>query len=290
MITRTVGPAIACECVLADDVWGTLCDPNQLENAVLNLAINARDAMPNGGKLTIATDNVVVDWRLARQLDVTPGDFVIIRVTDDGFGMPPDVVARAFDPFFTTKPLGMGTGLGLSMIYGFARQSGGQAHIESTAGQGTSIRLYLPRHRGDELGHVAEAFKADVNGAPATETVLLVDDDAAIRTLASEVLEDQGFKVLQAEDGPSGLEILDSRVRVDMLITDVGLPGGLNGRQVADAARARRPGLKVLFITGYAENAVVGNGRLEAGMQIMTKPFDMSALAIRVRDVLAGEG
>jgi PAS domain S-box-containing protein len=286
LIRRTAGPAINCESILAEDLWPTLCDPNQLENAVLNLAINARDAMPDGGTLRIETENVQVDARLAARRDIAPGDFIVIRVTDTGIGMSPEVAARAFDPFFTTKPLGLGTGLGLSMIYGFARQSGGQAQIESEPGKGTAVRLFLPRHMADEAGASIGNAAAMAASAQARETVLLVDDEMAIRLLVSEVLETQGYTILEAEDGPSGLRILDSNARIDLLITDVGLPGGLNGRQVADAARARRPGLKVLFITGYADNAVVGS-RLEPGMQIMTKPFDMSTLATRVRSMLA---
>jgi PAS domain S-box-containing protein len=286
LINRTVGPAITCESVLAEDLWATLCDPNQLENALLNLAINARDAMPDGGTLSIATENVLVNERLAREYDIAPGGFVVIRVTDTGIGMPPDVVARAFDPFFTTKPLGLGTGLGLSMIYGFVRQSGGQAHIVSEPDRGTSVWLYLPRHMTDEVSTASRIAGPSIHSGQADETVLLVDDETTIRMLVSEVLQDLGYNILLAEDGPSGLHILESSARIDLLITDVGLPGGLNGRQVADAARARRPGLKVLFITGYADNAVVGGGMLEPGMQIMTKPFDMSALATRVRDML----
>ncbi|MEA2739364.1 MAG: hypothetical protein QOH05_2671, partial [Acetobacteraceae bacterium] len=282
LVRRTAGPAIACQSILTENLWSTLCDPNQLENAVLNLAINARDAMPDGGTLTIETENTQVSAWLAGERDIAPGDFIVIRVTDTGIGMPPDVAARAFDPFFTTKPLGLGTGLGLSMIYGFARQSGGQAHIESEPGRGTTVRLYLPRHMTDEVNKAPDRDASAPCIAQASGTVLLVDDETAIRMLVSEVLEDQGYKILQAEDGPAGLRILESTVRIDLLITDVGLPGGLNGRQVADAARARRPDLKVLFITGYADNAVVGGGRLEPGMQIMTKPFDMSALAARV--------
>jgi CheY-like chemotaxis protein len=287
LINRTTGPAINCESDLATNLWPTLCDPNQLENALLNLAINARDAMPDGGNLTIATENIVMNERLARQHNVNSGEFVAIRVTDTGIGMPPDVVARAFDPFFTTKPLGLGTGLGLSMIYGFVRQSGGQAHIESIMNQGTSVRLFLPRHMANELAPDLSPAESRPCAGPVTETILLVDDEMAVRTLVSEVLGDQGYKILQADDGLSGLKILDSKASIDLLITDVGLPGGLNGRQVADAARERRPGLKVLFITGYADNAVVGSGRLDPGMQIMTKPFGLSALAKRVRDMLA---
>ena len=287
LIQRTVGPGIRCESILATDLWPTLCDPNQLENAVLNLAINARDAMPDGGTLIIETQNVLVDKRLASERDMQAGCFIMVSVTDTGIGMPPDVVARAFDPFFTTKPLGQGTGLGLSMIYGFARQSGGQAHIVSKSGQGTSVQLYLPRHTANEEADMTAEAASAPGVKPGGETVLLVDDDVTIRLLLSEVLEEQGYRLLQAEDGPSALRILDAPVRIDLLITDVGLPGGLNGRQVADAARSRRGGLKVLFITGYADSAVIGSSRLEPGMQIMTKPFDMLALSTRVRTMLA---
>jgi PAS domain S-box-containing protein len=286
LIRRTAGPAIACDTLFATDLWPTLCDPNQLENAMLNLAINARDAMPDGGKLTIETKNVQIGEWLAAERDIASGDFVAIRMTDTGIGMSPDVVARAFDPFFTTKPLGLGTGLGLSMIYGFARQSGGHAYIESEPGLGTTVQLLLPRHMSDEASVLPDKAVSVPCSGRANETVLLVDDEAAIRMLVSEVLADEGYTILQAGDGPAGLRILETSTRIDLLITDVGLPGGLNGRQVADAARAGRPGLKVLFITGYADNAVVGGSRLGPGMQIMTKPFDMSALVVRVRDML----
>jgi len=199
--------------------------------------------------------------------------------------MPPDVLARAFDPFFTTKPIGEGTGLGLSMVYGFARQSGGQVRLYSEVGQGSTVSIYLPRHQQN-----ADAEEAEPALAPAAagsgEVVLVVDDEAPIRLLVAEVLNEAGYVTLQAEDGPSALRILHSAARIDLLITDVGLPGGLNGRQVADAARAARPGLQVLFITGYAENAAVGNGHLPAGMQLMTKPFKMDTLARRVQDIL----
>ena len=287
LIRRSIGPAITLEVVGAPRLWPTLVDPNQLENALLNLCINARDAMPDGGRLTIETTNARLDARAARERDLPPGQYVAIAVTDTGVGMTPEVVARAFDPFFTTKPFGQGTGLGLSMIYGFARQSGGQARIYSEPGRGTTMRLYLPRHRGD-----AEAGEA-LPGPPAPqaspgETVLVVDDEPTIRAFASEVLSDLGYAVLEAVDAASGLALLQSPARIDLLVTDVGLPGGMNGRQMADAARQRRPGLKVLFITGYAEHAVIGNGHLDPGMHVMTKPFTTEALASRIREVLAG--
>jgi CheY-like chemotaxis protein len=203
--------------------------------------------------------------------------------------MPPDVAARAFDPFFTTKPVGQGTGLGLSMVHGFVRQSGGQARIYSEQGQGTMICLYLPRHRAgadeaESLPDLAEAPRAGQG-----ETVLVVDDDPAVRTLVAEVLEDLGYAAVEAADGPSGLKVLRSDRRIDLLVSDVGLPGGMNGRQLADAARVSRPALKVLFITGYAENAAVGNGHLEPGMHVLTKPFAMEALASRIKAIITSE-
>jgi CheY-like chemotaxis protein len=202
--------------------------------------------------------------------------------------MAPDVIDRAFDPFFTTKPLGQGTGLGLSMIYGFARQSGGQVRIYSEVGDGTTMCLYLPRFAGEIDQEYGAAVVAQADFGGHGETVLVVDDEEAIRTLVADVLGEAGYHVITAEDGPSALRRLESDVRVDLLITDVGLPGGMNGRQVADASRVSRPGLKVLFITGYAENAVVGNGRLDPGMQIITKPFSIEALGARVREMIDG--
>ena len=203
--------------------------------------------------------------------------------------MTPEVVARAFEPFFTTKPIGMGTGLGLSMIYGFAHQSGGQVHIHSEVGHGTTVCLYLPRHLGEAEEAEGAPDLAEAPRAGQGETVLVVDDEPTVRMLVTEVLEDLGYTVIEAADGLAGLEVLQSGVRVDLLVTDVGLPGGMNGRQVADAARVARPRLKVLFITGYAESAALGHGHLEAGMHVLTKPFAMEALARRVKDLITGE-
>ncbi|MFC0384956.1 PAS domain-containing protein [Muricoccus vinaceus] len=286
LIRRTMGPSIEVEAVLAAGLWATLCDPNQLENALLNLCINARDAMPDGGRLTIETANSWVDERIARERDMTPGQYVTICVTDTGTGMPPEVIARAFDPFFTTKPIGKGTGLGLSMIYGFARQSGGHVRIYSEVGEGTTMRLYLPRHRGAAEEEAARAPRPELPRAEAGETVLVVDDEPTVRMLVTEVLEELGYAAVEAADGPSALTVLRSGARLDLLITDVGLPGGMNGRQVADAARALRPDLPVLFVTGYAENAAIGNGHLEPGMHVLTKPFAMDALATRIKTIL----
>jgi PAS domain S-box-containing protein len=286
LIQRTVGPSVRVEVVGVSGLWTTLVDANQLENAILNLSINARDAMPDGGALTIETANKWLDERAARQHDLPVGQYVSVCVTDTGIGMTPDVVAKAFDPFFTTKPLGQGTGLGLSMIYGFARQSGGHVRIYSEVGQGTTMCIYLPRHAGDALSDDEDRPPASSEPAGEGEVVLLVDDDPTIRMLAREVLTDAGYAVIEAPDGPSGLRILESNAKIDLLITDVGLPGGLNGRQVADAARTSRPDLKVLFITGYAENAVVGGGRLEKGMFLLSKPFEMELLAARIQEIL----
>ncbi|WP_200845192.1 PAS domain S-box protein [Roseomonas sp. 18066] len=287
LVRRTVGPAIQLEVVGAGGLWTTLVDPPQLENALLNLCINARDAMPEGGRITIQTANRWLDERAAQGRDLMPGQYVSLCVSDTGTGMSPDVIAKAFDPFFTTKPLGQGTGLGLSMIYGFARQSGGQARIYSELGRGTNVCLYLPRHVGDT--DVAE-LAPELSGAPRAqqgETVLVVDDEPTVRMLVTEVLADLGYTAIEAADGPSGLKVLRSDTQIDLLVSDVGLPGGMNGRQMADAARVSRPHLKVLFITGYAENAVVGDGHLEPGMHVMTKPFAMEALASRIRELIA---
>jgi PAS domain S-box-containing protein len=286
LFRRTVGETVTLEVVLAGGLWPTLCDPNQLESALLNLVINARDAMPDGGKLTIETCNAHLDEAyIAAQRDVNPGQYVCICVTDTGTGMPPDVIARAFDPFFTTKPIGQGTGLGLSMVYGFARQSEGHAKIYSEVGQGTTIKIYLPRYRGETDAEIEAATLAEAPRAESGEVVLVVEDEPVVRSLIIEVLEDLGYRTLEAADGPEGLKILQSQRHIDLLITDVGLPG-LNGRQLADAARERRRDLKVLFITGYAENATLAAGFLEPGMQMITKPFAVDALAQKIRSII----
>jgi PAS domain S-box-containing protein len=287
LIRRSVGPSIEIEVVGAGGLWTTLIDPGQLENALLNLCLNARDAMPQGGRLTIETANKWLDERGAAERDLEPGQFVSLCVSDTGTGMTPDVIARAFDPFFTTKPIGQGTGLGLSMIYGFVRQSGGQVRIYSEVGHGTTMCLYLPRHHGD-AAETEEAVTYTAPGAPRSgETVLVVDDEPTVRMLVMEVLQDAGYVAIEASDGAKGLKILESKRPIHLLITDVGLPGGMNGRQLADAARVRRPDLKVLFITGYAENAAIGNGHLEQGMSILTKPFTIDSLTRRFQELIA---
>ena len=287
LIRRTAGPSVEVEVVGAVGLWLTRIDPSQVESALLNLAINARDAMPDGGRMTIETANKWLDTRAAKERDMAPGQYISLCVTDTGTGMTPEVIERAFDPFFTTKPLGEGTGLGLSMVHGFARQSGGQVRIYSELGKGTTMCLYLPRFAGP-LEATEPLPEELAPGAGQGQTVLVVDDEESIRMLITDVLEEAGYRVLAAADGPSGLNILQSEVRIELLITDVGLPGGVNGRQLADVARTSRPKLKVLFVTGYAENAVVGNGHLEAGMAVITKPFAMATLAARVQEIIEG--
>ena len=285
LLRRTVGSTADIEIVGAGGLWTTMIDPGQLENALLNLCINARDAMPDGGRITIETANKWLDERAGRERDLPPGQYLSVCVTDTGSGMSAATIERAFEPFFTTKPIGQGTGLGLSMIYGFARQSGGQVRIYSELGQGTTMCIYLPRFIGeaDVEDQVATPVR---DGTGKGETVLVVDDEATIRHLVDEVLDELGYTVIGAADGAAGLKVLQSGSRIDLLITDVGLPNGMNGRQVADAARALRPGLKVLFITGYAENAAVGNGHLEPGMELLTKPFSLDDLTRKVRSML----
>ncbi len=286
LLRRTLGPGIALENVAAVGLWNVHADPSQLENALLNLCINARDAMPEGGTLVVETANRWVDARTAPARDLPEGQYVSLTVSDNGVGMSAEVAARAFDPFFTTKPIGMGTGLGLSMIYGFAKQSGGQVRIYSEVGQGTSVSIYLPRHDRTEE-NTAEAEQVETAPrADRGDTVLVVDDEASLRMLIVEVMQGLGYATLEAGDGADALRILESNQRIDLLLTDVGLPGGMNGRQVADAARTLRTGLKVLFITGYAENAVLSHGHLAPGMHVMTKPFEMDALAKRVKTLI----
>lgn len=290
LLRRTLGETIQLELVTAGGLWLTKCDANQLESAILNLAINARDAMPAGGKLTIETCNAHLDSAYAaRQRDVRPGQYICICVTDTGVGMTKEVATRAFEPFFTTKPTGQGTGLGLSMIYGFARQSEGYARIYSEIGKGTTVKLYLPRFRGED---VLDEPLDDLPAVPVSETgevVLVVEDEAVVRGLIVELLGELGYNAIEASDGAMGLEILQSDQRIDLLVTDIGLPE-LNGRQVADGGRIKRPDLKILFMTGYAENAALASGFLEPGMAMITKPFAMEAMANRIRDIIEDKG
>jgi PAS domain S-box-containing protein len=286
LLRRTIGEKIELELVLAGGLWVTKCDPNQLESAILNLVINARDAMPDGGKLTIETCNAHLDRAyVARQRGVRPGQYVCLCVSDTGIGMSQDTISKAFEPFFTTKPIGQGTGLGLSMIYGFAQQSEGYAKIYSELRQGTTFKLYLPRYRGSAEEEDEPTPPSAMQQAEEGEVVLVVEDESVVRGLILEELHELGYAALEAVDGASGLEMLRSKRRIDLLITDIGLPG-LNGRQLADAARELRPSLKILFMTGYAENAALASGFLEPGMEMITKPFAMEALATRIRSML----
>jgi PAS domain S-box-containing protein len=286
LIQRTVGPAITVEVVAASGVGLALVDPPQLENALLNLCINARDAMPDGGRITIETADQWLDRREARQLGLPEGQYLVLSVADTGTGMSPEVIQRVFEPFFTTKPLGQGTGLGLSMIYGFAQQSGGQVRIRSELGEGTTVCIYLPRYAGQAEEDAEPATAASLARSAQSATVLVVDDEPTVRMLIRDVLTELGYAAIEAEDSLTGLRILQSDVRIDLMVTDVGLPGGMNGRQMADAGRAVRPALKVLFITGYAENAVLGNGLLPAGMAVLTKPFAIEAMAARLQAMI----
>jgi PAS domain S-box-containing protein len=290
LLRRTLEPGIDLEIVLAGGLWPTLCDANQLESAILNLAINARDAMPDGGRLTIETGNAFLDEAYARSQggEVRPGQYVMISITDTGMGMSADIMARVFDPFFTTKPIGQGTGLGLSMLYGFVKQSEGHVRVYSELGQGTTFRLYLPRHRGlaDEPELAVAIGAAASSQAEAGQSVLVVDDEPTVRMLVTETLQDLGYAAREAGDGSAALAILESDARIDLLVTDVGLPG-LNGRQLAEAARRVRPGLMVLYITGYAHNAAIGDGGLlDPGMEIITKPFALDTLAAKIRQMM----
>jgi PAS domain S-box-containing protein len=285
LLRRSLGENISLSIAAGEELWLARCDENQLENALLNLAINARDAMPNGGMMTIDTANKVLNADQARQRDVSPGEYVCLRVSDTGVGMPPHVKARAFDPFYTTKPMGKGTGLGLSMIYGFVRQSDGAVTIDSEFGKGTSVEICLPRYKGD-LVDAPDAESSRDHRAEANEVVLIVEDEAVVRLLIVETLNDLGYRALETADSAAALRILQSPQRVDLLVSDIGLPG-LNGRQLADAARVKRPRLKVLFVTGYAENAA-GSSFLEPGMGIVAKPFTMDVLASKIREMIEG--
>ena len=286
LLRRSLGESVTLDTDLAPDLNIVRCDANQLENALLNLVINARDAMPDGGNVRIITRNVELNETDGHKYDLPAGKYVSIKVGDNGVGMPPDVKSRAFDPFFTTKPIGQGTGLGLSMIYGFVRQSDGSVRIESEQGKGTTIEICLPQFDGVETRESANAIEAEHYQADHGEIVLIVEDDAVVRLLVVETLHDLGYRALEAADGQAGLRILQTGQRVDLLVTDIGLPG-LNGRQLADAGRVTRPNLKILFMTGYAETAA-SNGFLPAGMEIIAKPFEMDVLAKRVRHMLEG--
>jgi PAS domain S-box-containing protein len=287
MLNRSLGEQIEIDTVIARGLWNTLVDPGQVENALLNLAINARDAMEGHGRLTIEASNVTLDAAYARlHPEAEPGEYVMLAVTDTGSGMSPEVVEKVFEPFFTTKPEGKGTGLGLSMVYGFVRQSGGHVRIESELGRGTTIRLYLPR-----CERVAEQEDQPATG-PAQggkETVLVVEDDAAVREVVVDTLSSLGYTVLRARDAQSAMAIIDSGMTVDLLFTDVVMPGPMRSTELVERARSMQPRMAVLFTSGYAENAIVHGGRVDAGVELLTKPYSQKALARKLRHVLANQ-
>jgi len=285
LLRRTLGEQITIETVLSGNVWRALADPNQIELAILNLAVNARDAMPSGGKLTLETANVHLDEKYASsQAEVVPGQYVMLAVTDNGSGMTPEVKAKAFDPFFTTKDIGHGTGLGLSQVYGFIKQSRGHVKIYSEIGEGSTIKLYLPRAHAVSAEEDVDVAQP-VSGSQ-DETILVVEDDPDVRTYSCETLAELGYTVVAAENGAAALRLLASNPQVNVLFSDIGLPGGMNGRQLSEEARKLRPDLKVLFTTGYARNAIVHDGRLDPGVELITKPFTQAALAEKLRNIL----
>ncbi len=287
LLVRTLGEDIEIRFIHGAGLWHCEADPGQLENAVLNLCINARDAMPDGGMLTIETANTSFDNEYsAAQEDVTPGDYVMIAISDTGTGMNTATIAKAFEPFFTTKDVGKGSGLGLSMIYGFTQQSGGHARIYSEPGEGTTVKLYLPRSTQivHARQHDHDDTATDISGHG--ETVLVVEDDAGVRSVAVKILTDLGYNVLEAPDARKALELIDGAETVDLLLTDVILPGGMGGRGLAEQACARLPGLQVLYMSGYTENAIMHHGRLDPGVQLLVKPFRRATLASKVREIL----
>jgi nitrogen-specific signal transduction histidine kinase len=286
LVHRTLGETVAVETVLAAGLWQVEADSNELEAAILNLAVNARDAMVGGGRLTIESGNAHIDDAYAAAYaEVSPGQYVLISVSDTGVGMDAETVSRAFEPFYTTKPPGKGTGLGLSQVYGFVKQSGGHIKIYSEVGHGTTVKIYLPRLMTEAPApeEKVEALAPDGDGE---ETILVLEDDDDVRAASVEILRELGYRVIEAHDGPSALRLLERQARVDLLFTDVVLPGGMTGAQVAARAREFRPDLRVLFTTGYARNAIVHHGRLDRGVRLITKPFTSSDLATKVRDVL----
>jgi PAS domain S-box-containing protein len=287
LLQRTLGERVAVETVLGAGLWWVQVDPSQLESALLNLAVNSRDAMPGGGKLTIETANTYLDEAYAAtQDDLAAGQYVLLAVSDTGTGMPKEIIARAFEPFFTTKAPGEGTGLGLSQVYGFIKQSGGHVKIYSEPGEGTTVKLYLPRlATAPGQGESDERTPAVPMGRRG-ETILVVEDDDDVRAHGVDILRELGYRVIAAPDGASALRILESEPEVRLLFTDIGLPGGLNGRHLAEEARRRYPALRLLFTTAYARNAILHQGKLEPGVDLVLKPFTYAALASKIREVL----
>ncbi|HSI02244.1 MAG TPA: response regulator [Reyranella sp.] len=287
LLRRSLGEQIAIETVLAGGLWRVLVDSNQLEVSILNLAVNARDAMPNGGKLTIETANTYLDETYAAMhSEVVPGQYVVVSITDSGVGMSREVQTRAFEPFYTTKDIGHGTGLGLSQVYGFVKQSGGHVKLYSELGMGTTVKLYLPRQLADDVAAAEPLQQVQAPRSQRGETILVVEDDQDVRSYSTGILRELGYDVLEAPAAATALQLLELHPEIRLLFTDVGLPGGMNGRQLADAARRHRPDLKVLFTTGYARNAIIHDGRLDPGVALLTKPFTYPALAAKLGDML----
>jgi len=288
LLNRTLGETIEVETIQSARIWPVEIDVNQMENALLNLAVNARDAMPDGGKLTIEVANTHIDEDYAAQeAEVSPGQYVLISVSDTGQGMDEDVLSHAIEPFFTTKEVGRGTGLGLSMVYGFIKQSGGHIRVYSERGHGTTVKIYLPRFYGplpdNDTGTVSRA--TPVCGGD--ETVLVCEDDDKVRAYTVDVLKELGYRVMEADNGAAALQALEMASEpIDLLFTDVILPGGMTGADIAQQARAQQPGLRILFATGYARNAIIHHGRLDPGVELLTKPFTYAELAAKVRDML----
>lgn len=285
LLARSLGETVALETVQGAGLWRTRADPNQLENAILNLAVNARDAMPEGGRLTIETSNAHVDDDYAREAGIEPGQYVLLCVSDTGTGMTAEVIAKAFDPFFTTKGVGKGTGLGLSQVYGFIRQSGGHVKIYSEPGHGTTIKLYLPRYWGEDAPVDTRRPAGPVRGGHAGEVILVVEDEARVRAFTADALRELGYTVLQAESGAAALAVLESGQPVSLLFTDVVMPA-MTGKQLAERALALQPGLRVVYTSGYTRNAVVHNGVLDPGTSFLAKPFNLEQLAAKIREAL----
>jgi len=289
LLHRTLGESVSIETVIAGSLWRTSTDPNQLENALLNLAVNARDAMPAGGRLTIETANAYLDDAYAvQQPEVTPGQYVMIAVSDTGDGMSRETMERVFEPFFTTKEAGQGTGLGLSQVYGFIKQSNGHIKIYSEVGRGTVVKLYLPRLYDDVRDDPVQAVESDMPHRGDGQLILVVEDDEAVRTYSTDTLREFGYRVITAPDARTALELLARHPDIRLLFTDIGLPGGMNGRQAAELARQQHPDLMVLFTTGYPGNAVVHGGMLDPGMNLLPKPFTHAALGAKIRSLLGG--
>jgi PAS domain S-box-containing protein len=290
LLRRTLGEQITIETVLAGGLWHTHTDPNQLESAILNLAVNSRDAMPNGGKLTIETANAHLDRGYSDQhAEVTPGQYVALAITDNGSGIGKDVLPHVFEPFYTTKDIGQGTGLGLSQVYGFVKQSGGHVKIYSEPGEGTTVRIYLPRQQVDATELSALPVREHNVSGSSSEAILVVEDDDDVRQHSTQLLSEMGYRVFEAPNGQAALEILARQEDIKLIFSDIGLPGGMNGRQLADEAQSRWPRLRVLFTTGYARNAIVHDGRLDPGVSLITKPFTFDGLAAKIAEMLSAD-